>query len=208
MSKYNEIMERLTVSDQMKEKLIAGVGEADRKRNGIVRASAVKKIAAIAACFVLLIVGVIVIKNTSKNEVTVTAGGYETVGPGDTSLAPKAYNSATDLSNASGIAIKDLENVPFEPTEKVYQYYGSGIAEIVYSNGDEVLSYRVSNGDEDNSGDYNEYGKTYQKDIGGIVYTLKGDGDLIYCALYCQGDYSYSITSTVGLTAEQIEMMH
>ncbi len=207
MNKYNEIMERLTVSDQMREKLTAGIGAADRKRNGIVRASAVKRIAAIAACFVLLIVGVIIIKNISKNEVKVTTGGYDTVGPGDTSLAPKAYNSAADLSNASGIAIKDLENLPFEPTETVYQYYGNGIAEIVYSNGEEVLSYRASKGDEDNSGDYNEYGKTYQKDIGGTVYTLKGDGDLIYCALYRQDDYSYSITSTVGLTVKQIEMM-
>ena len=207
MNKYNEIMERLTVSDEMREKLIAGVGKADKRKIGMIRASTLKRVAAIAACLVLLLAGAIVIKNLSKNEVPITSGGYSTGGPGDMSVAPVVYKSASELSEASGIFIEDLENVPFAPTETVYQYYDNGIAEIVYSNGEEVLSYRVSEGDEDNSGDYNEYAEVFQKEIDGAVYTLKGDGNLIYCALYRRGDSSYSITSTVGLTVEQIEKM-
>ena len=207
MNKYNEIMERLTVSDEMREKLIAGAGKADKRKSRIFSASTVKRVAAIAACLVLLLAGTIVLKNLSKNEVPVTAGGYSTGGPDDMPVAPLQYNSASELSEASGIFIEDLENVPFVPEETVYQYYDNGIAEIVYSDGEEVLSYRVSEGDEDNSGDYNEYAEVYQKDIDGTVYTLKGDGELIYCALYRRGDSSYSITSTGGLTVEQIGKM-
>ena len=207
MNKYNEIMERLTVSDEMREKLIAGVGKADKRKIGMIRASTLKRVAAIAACLVLLLAGAIVLKNLSKNEVPVTAGGYSTGGPDDMPVAPLQYNSASELSEASGIFIEDLENVPFVPTETVYQYYDNGIAEIVYSDGEEVLSYRVSYGDEDNSGDCNEYAEVFQKEIDGAVYTLKGDGELIYCALYRRGDSSCSITSTVGLTVEQIGKM-
>ena len=201
-------MERLTVSDQMREKLIAGVGKADKRKIGMISASTLKRVAAIAACLVLLLAGAIVIKNLSKNEAPITSGGYSTGEPNDTFVAPVVYNSASELSEASGIFIEDLENVPFVPEETVYQYYDNGIAEIVYSDCEEVLSYRVSCGDEDNSGDCNEYAEVFQKEIDGTVYTLKGDGELIYCALFRRGDSSYSITSTVGLTVEQIEMMH
>ena len=68
MSKYNEIMERLTVSDQTKEKLIAGIGRKDRNKSRIIRMSMIRKIATVAACFVLLIVGVIVVKNLNAND--------------------------------------------------------------------------------------------------------------------------------------------
>ncbi len=207
MIKYNEIMERLTVSDQMKEKLIVGVDKTDRDKSKIIRASTVRRIAAIAACFVLLIVGVIVIKNLNGDNVA--PGGEYTGGPIDqTPWGAAVYGSAADLSKASGIEIEDLKNVPFEATEIAYQDYENNLVEILYSNGDESISYRVSKGDEDNSGDSNEYSNVFEKEIDGAVYTLKGEGDLIYCVLYSRGEYSYSITSTMGLTLKQIEDMH
>ncbi len=200
LSKYNEIMARLTVSDEARERLIAGVEKADEGKSKVLRYATVKRIAAAAACFILLVAGFFIIKNMREDHIAPTAGGtYQTPHP------PVEYENAAGLSEASGVAIEDLKNLPFEPTETVYRDCGGGLAEIVYSNGDEILNYRVSKGDEDNSGDYNEYTDVYQKEINGTVFTLKGEGELIYCALYKQGDYSYSITSTAGLTAEQIE---
>ena len=53
LNKYNEIMERLTVSDEMREKLIAGAGKADQRKSRIFSASTVKRVAAIAISLLL-----------------------------------------------------------------------------------------------------------------------------------------------------------
>ena len=208
MNKYNEIMERLTVSDEMKKRLTEGAGKAEQSKGKVIRFATVRRAALIAACFVLLIVGVFVISGINTNENNVAPGGVDTTGSIDkTPWGSVEYKSAAELSKASGIEISDLENLPFKATETIYQDYETGLVEITYSNGADSLSYRVSKGDEDNSGDYNEYGNVYKKEIGGTTVTLKGEGDLIFCALYTRGGYSYSVTSTGGLTLEQLEKM-
>ena len=208
MNKYNEIMERLTVSDEMKKRLTEGAGKAEQSKGKVIRFATVRRAALIAACFVLLIVGVFVISGIKTNENNVVPSTGGTTGPIEqTPYPPAEYNNAADLSKASGIEIADLESLPFKAAETVYQAYENGIAEIVYSNDGNVLSYRVSKGDEDNSGDYNEYANVSEKEIGGTAVTLKGEGDLIFCALYKRGGYSYSVTSTGGLTLEQLEKM-
>ena len=208
MNKYNEIMERLTVSDEMKKRLTEGVGKTDKSKTTVTRFATARRFALIAACFVLLVVGILVISGINTNENNVAPGGVDTTGPIEqTPWGSVEYKSAAELSKASGIEIADLVNLPFKATETVYQDYETGLVEITYSNSAESLSYRVSKGDEDNSGDYNEYGNVSEKEIGGTAVTLKGEGDLIFCALYKRGGYSYSITSTGGLTIEQLEKM-
>ncbi|MBO4868114.1 MAG: hypothetical protein J5585_00215 [Clostridia bacterium] len=210
MSKYNEIMERLTVSDRMKEEMIASVGNAEANKRGTWRRPVIMKIAAIAACLALVFIGIIIVKNTTGNKVPVPAptGGDYTGGAIDQNYGPTEYKNAAELSEAAKIEIKDLEYLPFQAKETVYQLYADGVAEIAYSNGEDSLYYRVSKGDGDNSGDYNDYPDVYQRQLGGTSFTLKGDGDLIYCALYQKSGYSYSITSTNGFTVEQLEKMH
>ena len=218
MSKYNEIMERLTVSEKTKERLTDGIVDAEQNKSKVLQYAAARRIAAVAACFILLIAVVIVAANIRR---PAPSGGGE---PRSSDTAPLAggaaepadhtpwgsvlYHSAAELSEASGIPIEDLENVPFEVTETTYQDYENDLVEITYSNGEDSLYYRVSKGEGDNSGDYNEYTNVYQKEIDGAVYTLKGEGDLIFCVLYRRDGLSCSITSTNGLTPEQIEKLH
>ena len=68
MNKYNEIMERLTVSDEMKKRLTEGAGKAEQRKGKVIRFATVRRAALIAACFVLLIVGVFVISGINTNE--------------------------------------------------------------------------------------------------------------------------------------------
>ena len=206
MSKYGEIMERLTVSEQTKEKLIAQAGRTERTEKGFFRPANVRRIGAIAACVVLLLVGAIVFKNVYGNN-GVQTGGVTPVPVDQAPWGAAEYENAADLSAASGIEIDDLDNLPFKPEETSYLYYEEGIAEIVYSGGGDSLSYRVSNGNEDNSGDRDEYGKVYEEEIGSVVFTLKGEGDRIFCALFQRDGRSYSVTSTAGLTLDQLKKM-
>ena len=198
LSKYNEIMEHITVSNDMKNRIINNLQNEDLTESKIVRFPNMKRYIALVACFVLLLVGTFTISQMNKQP--------QIVGE-QTSWGTVEYKNAKDLSEASGIKIDDLNNIPFEVTETIYQDYKCNLVEIAYSNETNSLYYRVSKGNEDNSGDYNDYSNVYQQDINGVNVTLKGDNDLIFCVLCENGGYSYSIVSTNGLTVSQIEKM-
>ena len=199
MNKYNEIMARVTVSEEAKERILNELQNAPDPQTKVIRFPNAKRYIALAACFALVIVGVLIAtlpKNPPQVGSDLTTGG-----------APVEYESARALSKASGIKIKDLENLPFEATEITYLDYGVNLAEICYSDGAQSLYYRVSEGSGDNSGDYNEYEQVTTAKTGGITLTLKGSGDLVYCVLYETRGRAYSIGSTAGLTLQQIEAM-
>ena len=124
MNKYNKIMERLTVSDEMKERLIEGIDKTEVKSTRILRTAAVRRYLSIAACLVLIIVGALIVKNAAGEDPITTGGetGGDTVAPGDrTPWGSEIYKTADELSKAAGFTISDLEDLPFTPTETVFQ---------------------------------------------------------------------------------------
>ena len=198
MNKYNEVMERVAVSEETKSRILNEVLSENNKKTKVVRFSNVKRYIALAACFALVLIGVLAVTVVNRPP---QPGGVQTGAPA------VEYQSAKELSKASGVKIKDLQNLPFEPTETVYLDYQNGLAEICYSDETQSLYYRVSKGSGDNSGDFNEYDQAETRKTGGVTLTLKGSGGLIYCALYEKGGRSYSVVSTAGLTWAQLEQM-
>ena len=198
MNKYNEAMARVTVSEETKNRILNGIENADVGQTKVVRFTNAKRYLAIAASFVFVLIGVLVITLTNRQPYT---GGDLTGGPA------VEYQSAKELRKASGVKIEDLQNLPFEPTETRYLDYQCSLAEIAYSDETQSLYYRVSKGSGDNSGDYNEYETVETRNVGGVTVTVKGSGGLIYCALYEKSGRSYSVVSTAGLTWEQLEAM-
>ena len=199
MSKYNEVMARVTVSEEMKNRVLNNLGSADTNQTRVVRFPNARRYIALAACFAVVLIGVLAV--TMNNRQPQPGGDLQTAG------APVEYQSAKELSKASKIKIKDLRNLPFEAIETVYLDYQTNLAEISYSNGTQSLYYRASKGSGDNSGDYTEYEKIETEETGGVTFTLKGSGDLIYCVLFEKNGCSYSIGSTGGLTWQQIKEM-
>ena len=199
MSKYNEAMARVTVSEEMRNRVLTNLRSADIHQTKVVRFPNVKKYVALAACFAVVLIGVFAV--TMMNRRPQVGSDLQTGG------APVVYQNAKELSKASGIRIEDLKHLPFAATETVYTDYQSNLAEISYSDGAQSLYYRVSKGSGDNSGDYNEYETVETKETGGVTVTMKGRGDLVYCALYEKKGCSYSIGTTAGLTWRQIEEM-
>ena len=205
LSKYKEIMEHITVDEEMKSRIIRNINSSDLSKSKIIRFPNIKRYIAYAACLAIILIGTIfATKLINKPQIEpepVETGGVDTVW--DT----KEYKNAESLSAASGIKIEDLNNIPFNVTEAVYRDYKNNLAEIVYSDESQNLYYRVSKGNADNSGDYNEYGKVYTKSINGVTVTLKGNGELVFLALYEKDGYSYSIGASNGLTQQQLEKM-
>lgn len=84
---------------------------------------------------------------------------------------------------------------------KLIQAVKDDMIQVMFYNGnldtDEDLVrviLRKGTGDEDISGDYNEYSETEEVDVEGRSVTLKGEEDGVYTATWTDQDYSFAIS--------------
>ncbi len=117
------------------------------------------------------------------------------------------YSSAQELSDAVGFVIKDIETVPFEPTEVIYRVISGKLAEIVYIGDGEKLTVRKSAGDEDNSGDYNDYPVFEAAEIEDAKVNIMGYDDGFYLSTWYDGEYFHSIGSDNPQSSDKMKEM-
>lgn len=113
-------------------------------------------------------------------------------------------DSLEALSQAVNFPVT-LPALPFEPEETVYTSLWGHTAQIVCTGAEgEKALFRQSMGQEDNSGDYNEYPVvlTPRKKM-----TLKGTEEGCTLALWQDSTYSYSLSLTMPLSQEQWEAL-
>ena len=191
--KYTELMDKVTVTEDMRERVLANV-ERELARPARRRVS-IKRVAALAACLVLVIVAAVT-ATSQMNPGVVQVPGIETV------------QDASALSETVGYQVSDVSSLPFEPDTAVYTAY-EDMAEIDYSGDGERAVYRRSPGNEDNSGDYNEYAAVTSLNAGDAQITLKGDAQDSYTlALWSADGYSYSLSLTMPMTeSEWLELI-
>ena len=178
--KYGELMDKIELTPEMRERVLAGV---ERKLAGgkAGRRSLLRRGLPLVACLALVITAVLALPR-------VTTPGVDVV-PGMESVQDTGA-----LSGAVGYEVRDVSGLPFEPDAAVYTAYGD-MAEIDYSGGGERAVYRQSPGSSDNSGDYNEYASVTTTSVGDAQVTLKGGApDSYTLALWCSGGYSYSLS--------------
>lgn len=84
---------------------------------------------------------------------------------------------------------------------------GGTLAQITYSNGTNKITYRMAEGTDDISGEYNTYDKLREITVDGQNVLLKGNNDGYQVATWTDGTYTYSITSDSPLREEQIVQM-
>ena len=178
MSKYDEVMEKIVVTAEMKKRILSNLDKSNLKRD--------KK----PAPFYLNR------KFLSKLfDVTVPQEQVDVYGTAEA-------QSAEELSRLAGFDMENLTDLPFEVKETVYTSYGNGLAEILYIGDGKSLCYRKSLGTEDNSGDYNVYGSILEVVIKDISVTLKGNDDLFALAVWTDGSYAYSVSLTNGVSKD------
>jgi len=201
LGKYNEIMERIYVTPKMRQRVVEGVIKSsakEAKKNKIINFPKIYKYATIAACVAALLVGALVYRNVVTNN-------YE---PSDEQMDVAQqgiieYSSAAELSDAIGFDVQDISNVPFEVTNVVYSDFFGDIAEIdYYGENDEQLTFRKSIGTDDNSGDYTEYDIIKEIETCGYAITLKGSDEGCSLVIWTDGEYSYSISSTIAYSED------
>ena len=191
---YDEIMDQIEVTPEMRERVLRrvqaeGISPARPKALSVPR---LKKYLSAAACLVLIIAGAAVLPRLVRPQ------------PPDEHVqtVPKIEEAASreELSALVGFEVEAGFTLPFEPEETTYCSYWGELAQIQYSAQGQTATYRQSAGTEDNSGDYNRYGDTVQIDAGGLTVTLKGQAGRYALALWTDGQFSYSLSLSQGMT--------
>lgn len=199
LSKYNEIMDKIVVTTEMKNRILSNIEKSDFNTNRpMIRFRSYQKYLSIAACFILLLVSVFAIPKFLKPE--------ERREPSDIlqSNGIVDVNTIEELSEAVRFPVDNITTLPFEATEITYTAYWGELAEVSYSNGEQTLIYRKSFGKEDNSGDYTTYKSESQIDIRNTAVTIKGNNEKYNLAVWNNSQYSYSIFVTEGIPKEDL----
>lgn len=210
--RYDEIMNKIEVTDEMRKRILENVGKADispvNRRFGVM-----KILLPLAACFAVVITAAIILPNLGS-------GGVHTVSPTETTVTSptettendvltipdiKEAASAAELSELVGFEVGDVDCLPFSPEKIEYTLYWGEIAQIDYTVGEKSACFRKSLGSEDNSGDYNVYSEEKAISAGGISAILKGESGKYTLAVWSDGEYSYSLSLFDGISAAEWE---
>ena len=199
MTKYDEIMEQIHVDEAMEERILSALDQAETgsaksvsKKNN----KTLLKVLSAAACLMLVAVGAPLLTHIGNELPTVSEPITETI-PDFVDCA-----SIKELSDILGYDITE-PSLPFEtdPRETIYTACWHTYAQIDYTAvSGETACYRQGIGDEDISGDYNNYSDVRTLKNGEINLTLKGENGAYSLAVWTDGKstYSLSLSSPIG----------
>jgi hypothetical protein len=199
--KYREIMERVVVTDEMRQRILRNICSTDAvPETKTIRFPHWQRYAAAAACFAILLIGAVAVSgiyHPLQENPAVSAPDGNALAEGTPSAVCK---SAAELSKAIGFPVSDIDTLPFEPTAAVYSSLFGETAEIDYTGADgQSATYRKSRGTDDNSGIYDTFADTEQISAGNVKATVKGDGTQYTLAVWTDGTYAYSIELSDGV---------
>ena len=193
MSKYNEIMKKVNVTDEMKSRILGNIDEYFSKKKNAGKKSFYLAFCGVAAAALLMII----VRPWDNNVAGPINPGTNSVGEGSTGLCVNPmqnYASAEELSKAAGFNVPEIKSLPFKPSETEYMTLGEGFAQITYLSDDDRLIYRKSPDKEDNSGNYNPYDYVGAVSVNDIKVTVKGTKEALNLAIWNDGTYEHSIS--------------
>ena len=197
-TKYEEIMERVHVTDEMRSRILHTlvtaetdmVAKSDGKVTSLPRWKQLHKSVVAAACVVLVLFGGIGIWHMAslgkKPVVEQGVNGMEEV------------DSVETLERYVGFSVEEIHVLPFETQSTEYVSYWGDMAEITYTGADDEAVFRKAEGTDDVSGDYNAYAEETSVAIGAYTVRLKGESGKYTLAIWNDGTYSYSLQLTNG----------
>lgn len=189
--RYDLIMEHITVTDDMRDRILDTLqktGPASGKK--AVRFPLYRKYLSVAACFVLLLAA-FALPHLLRQPVE----------PPPVQVVPDIAScaSAGELSEMVGFPIPEVKALPFEAKEVSYTAFWKQLGQVQYRGDTQSAVFRMSQGSEDNSGDYNTYDTVGAVTVQNRPVTLKGNAGSFSLALWSDGEYAYSLRLTFGM---------
>lgn len=199
--KYNEAMERLTLSPEARERILrAAVRQSKPSGGKVIAFPQWKRWAAVAACAAVAVLAAFMLQPPRQ---TAPDGALPSE---DMTIANGIVDhaSARELSDAVGFPVPELAELPFEVQQTAYASYWGEMAQIEYDGAERHVLLRVQPGSEDVSGDYNDYPSVVGETVNGCPVTFKGGDGAVALALWTNGGYSYSVAADPSLAPEEM----
>ncbi len=192
--KYDEVMERVYVTEDMHQRIIKTIENTDLNKK---KRDFYKRIVPLAACLAVAAVGVLtvpkIIEKPADNDFVQGTNQMIEVG------------SAAELSDMLGFEINVPKYIPFESDSVTYISLWNEVGEIDFTSGEKSLVYRKGLAkDGDVSGDYNQYDTEKTVSLDNIDVTIKGNSGEYTLAVWTKGDYAYSVSISYGVSESEI----
>lgn len=201
-------MNKIEVDEAMRKRILSYVENlkletekaAKRREDSKIRQfrrRTVRNITAAAACIAILLV--------------CTFAWPKLTGPGELETKESVsivngiveIKSIAELSAAVGFPVNEVEGLPFTVEKEVYTSYWGEMAQIEYTGEGGTAVFRKGTGTNDVSGDYNVYSNVKEITVGSSMVTLKGNTDSFTLAVWTDGEYSYSLDISGGLSEDE-----
>ena len=200
--RYDRIMEHIEVTDDMRQRVLQNLREAQAREAGEEGQAAPapaaggrrtwKRYLPLAACLAVVVaVGAVTLPHQQ--------GQDQAAGPMVTGTAVVACSSADKLSQVVNFTVEDLEGLPFQVEQRDYTAYQAELAEITYSGEDQTAVFRKSPGSGDISGNYEDFETVSEVSVSPYVVTLKGQAGAYRLALWSDGEFAYSLQFSSAL---------
>lgn len=223
MKKYDEVMEKISVTSEMRERILDRLEETVSTETNLKKVVLtetpsdkaaerklvffIRKYGSMVAGMLIAVIAIgLYVRTSSADQRSAESGTVEAT----EEMTAAAYgieemNSADDLSEQLGFPVSDLE-VPFIIEEADYLDYFDEMAEINYIGESRTICYRKAVGTDDISGDFNVYEREEVRTVAGQSVTCKGNAkDQWQVLTWTDGTYAYAISSPEGLSDQEAE---
>lgn len=210
MSKYDEIMDYVTLTDEKKDRILSyvleNVDEKAVKKSSRYIWIPIVSIAVACACLLVVLVPSRLINKSPVGTTEVQGNGNDNVG----GFTYMEYSSIEELCARYNYDIKELQGIPFTVRETKYVAYGR-YPEIQYRGDGEnnIIYYRTYTETGDQSGYYGEmeYDLDTVMDVAGTTVGIEGYGETVIVCYWSDDNYTHSVVCISGMTKEQVRNM-
>lgn len=180
---YNEIMSHITLSASAQARI------RQRLQSESTRSShhALWRAMLPAACLALMLTAGIFLA-LPRQASTPPAGSVSSG-----ALQIQSASSAEELGALVGFSVPEPEDVPFPVTQTEYAALPGNTAQILCSGDHQDMTFRMTPGNEDPSGDYTDYPACQEITVSGIAVSLRGSGTDWSLAVWSDGGYTCSL---------------
>lgn len=113
------------------------------------------------------------------------------------------YATMEEAENALGFSL-DLPDDVKEDSVNI-RATSDGLLDVSYEMAENHISIRKAVGQEDISGDYNNYENCQEVSLeDDVTVTIKGDADKVYLAVWTEDEYAYAVSASEGLPQQDM----
>lgn len=179
-------MDKVKVTPEMRDRILEAIEQTDFEAVPT-KTSWTKRyqiVLPFAVCLLLCVISIFSLNQPSApNNPPLVQNGFNC----------ESYASIDALSSALQFKVKEVTWLPFNVSQTDYTAYNDELAEIIYRNAHNLLTFRMAKGTDDISGDYTTYETTKTFTVENQMITLRGNKDQFSLATWHDQTFTYSI---------------